>query len=195
MTTTTPVRRLAAAIGAATLILSGCSTAADTTTTTTTTTAETTTSTTEPVAPPTVVITTLDYAYSGLPTEVKAGTTFTLVNESDTELHEFVAVRLADDDSRTAAEIVSLPPDELGALFANVSTVLLATPGSDEAIPAVGNGTLNESGRYVIVCAIPTGANPQEYLDAAATSEGPPEVDGGPPHFVHGMFGEVIVTD
>ena len=28
---------------------------------------------------------------------------------------------------------------------------------------------------------------------AAAESDGPPEVDGGPPHFVNGMFAEVVV--
>jgi hypothetical protein len=44
------------------------------------------------------------------------------------------------------------------------------------------------------VCAIPTGADPQEYLEQAATSDGPPEVDGGPPHFVNGMVDELLVT-
>jgi len=183
MTSITSLHRLVAAIGATTLILSGCSTASNTATTI------------APATPAVVEVTALDYAYSGLPTEVKAGTTFTLVNTSDTELHEFVAVRLANDDTRTAADIVGLPPEELGALFANVSTVLLAAPASNEVIPAVGDGTLTEPGRYVIVCAIPTGADPQEYLTAAATSEGPPSVDGGPPHFVQGMYGEVTVTE
>lgn len=182
MTSFTSVRRLVATVGAATLILAGCSSAAVTTTT-------------EPAGRAVVEVTALDFAYAGLPAEVKAGTQFTLVNESASELHEFVAVRLADDDARTAADIVSLPADQLGALFANVSTVLLAAPASDDVIPAVGDGTLTEPGRYVIVCAIPTGADPQEYLAAAATSEGPPTVDGGPPHFVQGMFGEVLVTD
>lgn len=183
MSHTTHVRRLAATLGVVGLLVASCSGSADETTTTT-----------EPT--PTVVeITMIDYAYSGLPAEVKAGTEFTLVNNSDMELHEFVAVRLADDDTRTIEEILALPPEELGALFADVSTVLLAAPGSDEVIPAVGNGILTEPGRYAILCAIPTGADPQEYLTAAATSEGPPQVDGGPPHFVQGMFGEIIVTE
>ena len=80
-------------------------------------------------------------------------------------------------------------------MFADVATVLLAPPGSDEVITAVGNGILLEPGRYAIVCAIPTGADPQEYLTAAATSEGPPQVAGGPPHFTQGMFAELTVTE
>jgi hypothetical protein len=172
-------------------MLAGCSGTADDTTTTTQASAATTVTAT----PNLVEVTALDFAFAGLPDAVKAGTEFTLVNASDTELHEFVAVRLADDDTRTVEAILALPPEELGALFADVSTVLLAPPGSNEVIPAVGNGTLVEPGRYAIVCAIPTGADPQEYLTAAATSEGPPQVDGGLPHFVQGMFGEVTVTE
>ena len=71
--------------------------------------------------------------------------------------------------------------------------MLLAPPG-EGAIAAVGDGTLSEPGRYAIICAIPTGADPAEYLAAAAESEGgPPEVPGGPPHFVNGMFAEIVV--
>ena len=61
-------------------------------------------------------------------------------------------------------------------------------------IAAVGDGTLAEPGRYVVLCLIPTGADPAEYLAAAATSDGPPQVDGGPPHIAHGMFAELVVT-
>ena len=46
----------------------------------------------------------------------------------------------------------------------------------------------------VAAVAIPTGADPQAYLKAAAESEGgPPQTGGGPPHFVNGMFGEIAV--
>ena len=64
-------------------------------------------------------------------------------------------------------------------------------------LSAEGDGTLTEPGRYLVLCAIPTGADPGEYLAAAAASEGgPPEgVAGGPPHFVNGMWAEVTVVD
>jgi hypothetical protein len=92
---------------------------------------------------------------------------------------------------------VALPEAELGAIIgaAEPATVLLAEPGGEQ-IPAVGDGTLTEPGRYLILCAIPTGVDPAVYLKAAAESAGgPPQVEGGPPHFVNGMFAEVTVVE
>ena len=64
-------------------------------------------------------------------------------------------------------------------------------------IPAVGDGTLSEAGRYAIVCFIPVGANPQEYMQRMQESQGgPPQgsEDDGPPHITKGMFAELTVT-
>lgn len=160
--------------------------------------AEPSTTSTEPVtttvAPAVVDVVAADYTYLGLPTEIDAGTTIRLVNESDAELHEFVAIRLPDDETRPVAELMQLPPDELAAFFPLVETVILAPPGA-EGFAVEGTGTLTEPGRYAIICAIPTGADPDEYMAAAAESEGgPPEVEGGPPHIANGMFAEVIVS-
>ena len=135
-----------------------------------------------------------DFGYGGLPAEVAAGTELRLVNDSASELHELVAIRLADDDTRPVAEIVR---DDLEALLTSgpPAMVLLAAPDGAEQIVAVGDGTLAEAGRYAIVCMIPTGADPAEYLAAAAESQdGPPQVEGGPPHIAHGMFAEITVT-
>ena len=41
---------------------------------------------------------------------------------------------------------------------------------------------------------IPQGADPQEYIAAAASGNGPPQVDGGPPHVTGGMIAELVVT-
>jgi uncharacterized cupredoxin-like copper-binding protein len=155
----------------------------------------TTTTESEAAAAPSVEVLAVDYGYAGLPAEIAAGTEIRLVNESDTELHEFVAIKLADDDTRSAVELVQLPPEELGALFASVTTVIIAPP-NEAGFPVEGTGVLTEPGRYAIICAIPTGADPDEYLAAAAEAEGgPPQVDGGPPHFVQGMLAEVTVVD
>jgi hypothetical protein len=141
-----------------------------------------------------VEVTLVDYGFEGLPETVPAGTQFTIVNESKVEVHEFVAFRLDDDDDRSADEIAKLPMDELMALFSGEpATVLLAAPNGGEQIDAVGDGTLSEPGRYVVFCVIPTGADPEEYLNAAGGSDGPPQVAGGAPHFVNGMYGEVTV--
>lgn len=141
-----------------------------------------------------VEVTALDYAYDGLAGDVPAGTEFRLINDSDVEAHEFVAVRLDDDETREVAELVTLPPEEFGALLAGVETVIIAPPGAPGMV-VEGTGVLTEPGRYAIVCVIPTGADPDEYLAAAAAAEGgPPEVEGGPPHIAEGMFAELTVT-
>jgi hypothetical protein len=140
-----------------------------------------------------VEVTMVDYAFVGLPESVAAGTRFTVVNEAEAELHEMVAFRLPDDEERSVEQLTALSPEELVGALGEPVFVLLAEPGGP-AIPAVGDGTLSEPGRYIVMCFIPTGADPQEYLEAAAqTEEGPPQVEGGPPHFVNGMFAELTV--
>ncbi|MBT8198086.1 MAG: hypothetical protein KJP12_02920 [Acidimicrobiia bacterium] len=142
----------------------------------------------------TIEVTAIDYGYVDLPPVVKAGSTFTLKNVSGTELHEFVALRLPDSETRTVEQLVA-DPASLEALFPNVATVVIAPPNED-GFAVEGTGVLTEPGRYAIICAIPTGADPGEYLAAAAEAEGgPPQVDGGVPHFVSGMYAEVTIVE
>lgn len=166
--------------------LAACGTSADTTTTTTTATAA--------PEPTTIEVTATDYAYVGLAASVPAGTSFRLVNESTAEVHELVAIRLPDDEARPVSELVQLPPDEMAAFFPLVETVIIAPP-NEEGFAVEGDGSLTRPGRYALICVIPTGADPDEYLTAASEAEGgPPEVAGGPPHIVNGMFAEIDVT-
>jgi len=137
----------------------------------------------------------VDYAFEGLPETVPAGTILTLVNESSVELHELVAIRLPDDETRSVDELVQLPPEELAAFFPLVETVTIAPP-EEAGFPIEGIGMLEKPGRYLVICAIPTGANPDEYMAAAAESEGgPPDVPGGPPHLAMGMYGQTLVEE
>jgi len=138
-----------------------------------------------------VEVTAVDYEFQGLPETAPAGTKLSLVNGSDAELHELVVFRLADDEERSVEELLALPEGEFDPGMP--VAVLLAPPGGP-MIEAVGDGTLTEAGRYAVICAIPTGADPAAYMAAAAESEGgPPEVEGGPPHFTKGMFAELEV--
>lgn len=161
---------------------------------TTTTAADAGTTSEAPTEGP-VEVTAVDYAYEGLPDSVAAGTKLTLTNGSDKEVHELVAIALPPDEERSAAELVKLPEEEQASLASGPPAAVLVTPpGGAPVIEAVGDGTLTEPGRYLILCAIPTGADPDEYLKAAQESQGgPPDVPGGPPHFVEGMYGEVVV--
>ena len=193
-------RRLAALplVALVALIPAACSSDDDAAAEPTTTKAPATTSTThaDHAEPGEYEVTLSDYEFTGLPDEVAAGSKLTVVNTATTELHELVAIRLPDDEERSVEDLMALPPEQLGALMGGgePATVLLAPPGGEQ-IPAVGDGTLSEPGRYAIICSIPTGADPNEYLAAAAASNGaPPQVEGGAPHMAHGMFAELTVT-
>lgn len=201
--TTTRARRLGAVLAtAAVLFAPACGSDDDETTTATTEAPATSAPTTDAPAEPadddhTLHVTAVDFAFEDLPSEIPAGTRITLGNDAPSEMHELVAIRLPDEETRSATELMALPEAELGALMggAEPATVLLAEPGGEQ-IPAVGDGTLTEPGRYLILCAIPTGVDPAVYLKAAAESAGgPPQVEGGPPHFVNGMFAEVTVVE
>lgn len=133
-----------------------------------------------------------DFSFGDLPDTVPAGTRLAVTSDSEAELHELVAVRLPDGEQRSAEQLVHDALDEVFAA-APPTAVLLAAPDGEQ-VSAVGDGTLAEPGRYLLLCAIPTGADPAEYLAAAATSDGPPQVAGGAPHFTHGMFAELTVT-
>ncbi len=155
--------------------------------------ADTVVTTTAPDAPSTATVRLVDFGFEDLPESVPAGTKLEIVNESTVELHELVAFRLPDDEQRPLSELMALPQPEVMSIMGEPKTVLLQAPGG-ETIPAVGDGTLGEPGRYVLLCAIPTGVDPAEYLEAAATSQGgPPQVQGGPPHLAHGMVAELTV--
>ncbi len=133
----------------------------------------------------------VDYAFEGLPESVPAGTKLTVTNSSEAEAHELVALLIPEDEERSVEELSELPQEELETIFAGEpATVLIAGPGGEQ-IDALGDGTLTEPGRYALICSIPTGADPEEILN----SDGPPaeDPDAGPPHFVQGMYAELVV--
>jgi hypothetical protein len=168
----------------------------DATTTTTSPASTEATTTTADEGPGEVAIVGVDYAFEGVPATVEAGTRLTFSNDSEVEVHELVAVRIGDDEQRPIGEIVA-DPAAVGALMGGgpPAAVLVAAPGSSEPGAVLGDGALAEPGRYALICSIPTGVDPQEYLDAAAAAAGgPPDVTGGPPHLVQGMVAEIEVT-
>lgn len=136
----------------------------------------------------------VDYAFEQLPESVPAGTRLTVVNDSEAELHELIAFPLPGEEERSVDELAALPMEVLEGLFTGPPTTVLLAPPGGEQIDAVGDGTLAEAGRYVLMCFIPTGVDPEEYLNAPETEEGPPDIPGaGPPHFTQGMYAELVV--
>jgi hypothetical protein len=139
-------------------------------------------------------VTAVDYSFEDLPATIPAGTKLQLHNDAPSELHEMVVVRRPDGETRPASELVKLPESELDAIFGGgpPALVVLARPGEDGEV-AVGKAKL-PAGEYVLFCAIPQGVDPDEYLDPAnQTEDGPPNVQGGPPHFTLGMASDLTV--
>jgi hypothetical protein len=147
--------------------------------------------------PQTIAVTGTDYAFEELPDQVTAGSTLTLTNASDAEVHEIVAIRINDASDLSVDELVELPDEELDDHLAPgpPATVIVAMPG-DDGIAVVGDGTLTEPGRYALVCFIPTGADPGELLAAfESEQDGPPDIEGGEPHALLGMYAELRVVE
>jgi len=148
----------------------------------------------EPTEPGRIEVLLGDYHFGGLPDEVAAGTEIAVENESTGEVHELVAMRLPDGDERPVDEILAGGMDELMGL-GMPALVIVAAPGGADPVVAVGDGRLHEPGRYLIVCTIPTGADPDEFMAAMQSSgDAPPEVAGGAPHFANGMVDDLVVT-
>jgi hypothetical protein len=137
-----------------------------------------------------VEVTAVEYEFQGLPETIAAGSTISLTNGGE-QPHEFVAIRIPDEETRPVSELVALPEEELGAVFGGEpepATVILAATGQTDTPGAVvGDGSLSEPGRYAVVCFLPVGAD-----NSILESEGPPESDA-PPHVSQGMFAEVTV--
>jgi plastocyanin len=129
-----------------------------------------------------------DYGYR-LPESVPVGTKLEVTNESASEVHEVVLFKRADDDTRTIEELLAEGEDALGPPL----WVAAEAPGAANEIHPFGEMVLEEPGRYLLVCMIPTGADPEEWFEVAEATPGPPDVPGGPPHVAEGMWAEITV--
>ena len=135
----------------------------------------------------------VDFAFEGLPDSIAAGTRLTVTNSSEVELHKLSALPIPDDEDRPVEELMALPGGELAAILrVRPATVLTAGPGGPQ-VDEVGDGTLTAPGRYVIICAVPLGLDPDEYLDALGSNGRPPMTGAGRPHFTLGMVDELVV--
>ena len=142
----------------------------------------------------TLTVTGADYEFKGVPKTAAPGTVISFKNSSTKEVHEIVALRVKDGENRPMADLLALPEAE-SEKVSEFRGVTVAFPGEEGFAPE-GPLTLSQPGRYILICAIPTGADPVAYKAAAAAKQGPGpvEVPGGPPHLTKGMVAELTVT-
>jgi hypothetical protein len=148
-----------------------------------------------PSTPTTVAVTGFDYEFGDLPDAIKAGSTLTFSNTSAKEAHELAVYQLPAGDTRSLQDLMAIAPDQLQTSFGGPPVMVLVAAPNAAGTLTKGDGTVATAGRYVAVCTVPTGADPQAYVNAAEQAKGGPvAVTGGPPHYMGGMIQIFTVT-
>ena len=167
----------------------------------------------EPMEATVIEVIGVEYAFDGLPESVPAGTTLTFSNDG-IELHEIVVNRVADGVEETFEELMALNESGVdleaeGYIDTDFGDpMLLAMPGQ----LADGEIKLEQAGRYVALCFIPTGMDPaaleefgvdittlgpdtdMEELPAEAQAYLEELMTNAVPHIAQGMIQEFTVT-
>ena len=149
----------------------------------------------------------VEYAYTGLPTSLPAGTALTFRNDG-AELHELIVARIADGTTESLEELLGMEAEGRDPVAEGLVEIiggapLIANPGE----VAEGSLLLEREGDYVALCFIPQGFVPSELEALGVTPEMmgpdtdpadlPPEVQelmANPPHLAAGMIQEFTVT-
>jgi hypothetical protein len=131
-----------------------------------------------------VDVTAVNYAFSGVPPELKRGPTSFELTNNGTEHHEMVIYRRNDDIKETFDQLLAMPQEEAEQ---RVTFVVQddAQPQEDGA-HAVAD---LKGGEYAMICFIPVGSTPEAER---AAQEARQEIQG-PPHFIRGMKSEFTV--
>lgn len=124
-----------------------------------------------------VDVTAVDFAFEADLDDLVAGQTMFLFTNQGAELHEMVLIRINDGTTETVEQLLEMPEEEAETKTTFVG-VAFAPPGGKNTMFAD-----LDSGRYVILCFVPTGST---SFESAETAE-------GPPHFTHGMIKEFTV--
>jgi hypothetical protein len=149
----------------------------------------------------------VEYAFTGLPTSLPAGTELTFRNDG-AELHELVVVRIADGVTESLGELLAMEAEGRDPMAEGLVELvgggpLIANPGE----LAEGTLPLDREGSYAALCFIPQGFVPSELEALGITpdmlgpdtdpADLPPEAQelmANPPHLAAGMLQEFVVT-
>ena len=122
-------------------------------------------------------VTAVDFSFEADLDDLSVGQTMFEFSNDGAEVHEMVLIRINDDTTETVEELLALPEEEAETKTEFVG-VAFAAPAGDSTMFAD-----LESGRYVILCFVPTGTTSFEDFETA----------DGPPHFTQGMVKEFTV--
>ena len=135
-----------------------------------------------------VSITTSEYTFGGLPTELAAGPAVFTVQNIGEEVHEVLVMRKNDGVTETAEEIIALP-DEEAMTKATMAGIAFGFPGSTSYT------TMDLApGDYIAVCFLPQGATPEVMAQMSDAPDATMPPEAGPPHAMAGMLQEFTVA-
>ena len=134
-----------------------------------------------------LALTASEYAFGGLPDEVAAGPTVVTLENIGEEFHEIILVRVNDDVTESAEELLALPEEEV---FTKIEMKGVAFA----PIGATANTVVDlDAGRYIALCFLPQGATAELMAQMDGPDSSLPE-GAGPPHFTAGMVHEFTVA-
>jgi hypothetical protein len=134
-----------------------------------------------------VNVTTKDYSFEGVPSDLPAGPAIITMDNQGAEFHEVLLFRVNEGVTDTAIDLLSLPEEEMGEKMSFASATF-GPPGEESA--SIANLT---PGRYIAVCFLPQGATPEVMAQMEGPDSSLPE-GAGPPHFMAGMVQEITVA-
>jgi hypothetical protein len=131
-----------------------------------------------------VNVTGTDYAFTGVPPELKVGINSFEFTNNGAELHEMLILQKNPGTRETFDQLLAMPQEEA----MKKATPKAATFGEprEEGLYDVAD---LDAGQYAMVCFVPVGSTPEA---AKAAEEANREVEG-PPHFTRGMKIEFTV--
>ena len=123
-------------------------------------------------------VTTTEYEFEGLPSELEGGKTLIRMTNDGSEFHEVLVQQIADDATQSVEELVAMPEAESGEI--------LTYAGSAFAPPGLGNWAVVDlsEGRFAATCYVSEGATSPEGLYDEQSKR----------HLDHGMVAEIEVS-
>jgi uncharacterized cupredoxin-like copper-binding protein len=131
-----------------------------------------------------VEVTAVNYAFGGVPKELKRGATSFELTNNGTEHHEMVIFRKNDDATESFDELLALPEDQ-----AETKVTFVAASDATPKQEGVYTVASLRPGEYAMVCFIPVGSTPE----AEAAAEAAKQEIQGPPHYTRGMKSEFTI--
>lgn len=137
-----------------------------------------------------------EYHFDGVPTEWPAGPVIIGLENAGEQVHEMILMRINDDVTLSAEELLALPDEESNTMVTPAAFVF-AFPGT------VSSATADLTpGRYLALCFLPEGATPDVLAQLETLGVDGPEdtipadagLELGPPHFTKGMLVEITVA-